>query len=157
MWKKIAIAGGVCAAVAGIGTAAVATSGSSAPSGASAPSGSPSSTAKHAGKHGDSGLRHALHGQWVTPGKDGKGFVTHDAIRGTVMAVTPTSITVQASDKVSQTFTVSGDTKVRMRADKKGAKGTKGTIAQVHTGDKALVIGTGTTTLAANGILDAGK
>ncbi|MEP7020963.1 MAG: hypothetical protein ABI808_09945 [Pseudonocardiales bacterium] len=150
MWKKIAIAGGVCAAVAGIGTAAVATSGSS-----SKPGSPSSSTAKDHGAKDrpGKGLRQALHAQWVTKGKDGK-FVTHDAIRGTVTAVSATSITVLAEDKKSETFTVNGDTKVRVRTNGKSAKST---VAQVHTGDKALVVGTGTTALTAKGILDAGK
>ena len=140
MWKKIAIAGGVCAVVAGVGTAALATSGSS----------SAASVAKHqAGK----AMRHALHAEWVTQDKD-KSFVTHDAIHGTVTAVSPTSITVQSLDKKSQTYTVTTDTKVRVGANGKGAKGA---IGQVHTGDMALVIGTGTSTLTAHGILDTGK
>ncbi len=151
MWKKIAIAGGVCAAVAGIGTAAVATSGSSTISGAAT-----SSSAKDQSAAKDravKALRHALHAQWVTKDKDNK-FVTHDAIRGTVTSVSATSITVQAEDKKSETFTVNADTKVRVRTN---GKGTKGTVSQVHSGDKALVVGTGTTALTAKGILDAGK
>jgi hypothetical protein len=153
MWKKIAIAGGVCAAVAGIGTAAVATSGSSTTPGA--PASSSSAPKDHpAGKdRAVKALRHALHAQWVTKDKDGK-FVTHDAIRGTVSAVSATSITVLAEDKKSETFTVNGDTLVRVRANGKGAKGS---ISQVHTGDKALVVGTGTTALVAKGILGVSK
>jgi len=99
-------------------------------------------------------MRHALHGQWVTQDKDTKSFVTHDAIRGTVTAVSPSSITVRSLDKKSETFAVTKDTKVRIRANGKGAKGT---ITQVHTGDQAIVLGTGTSTLTARGILDAGK
>jgi hypothetical protein len=152
MWKKIAIAGGVCAAVAGIGTAAVATSGSSTTSGS--PASSTAAAAKNPNAAKDRGaLKHALHAQWVTKSKDNT-FVTHDAIRGTVTAVSATSITVQAEDKKSQTFTVNADTKVRVRANGKGAKAT---ISQVHSGDKAIVLGTGTTTLTATGIVDAGK
>lgn len=151
MWKKIAIAGGVCAAVAGIGTAAVATSGSSTTPGTPT---SPTSASAKAKDHGAAkALRRALHAQWVTKDKDNK-FVTHDAIRGTVSAVSATSITVLAEDKTSQTFTVNADTKVRVRTNGKGAKAT---ISQVHSGDKALVIGTGTTSLTAKGIVDAGK
>jgi hypothetical protein len=154
MWKKIAIAGGVCAAVAGIGTAAVATSGSSTTSGAPVPSSTNAPKDHAAAKdRGAKALKHALHAQWVTKGKDNK-FVTHDAIRGTVSAVSATSITVLAEDKKSQTFTVNAATKVRVRANGKGAAAT---IGQVRSGDKALVIGTGTTTLTATGIVDAGK
>ena len=146
MWKKIAIAGGVCVAVAAIGTAALATSGSTTTAGSAF-------SAKDGGKHAAKALRHALHAQWVTQDKD-KSFVTHDAIRGTVTAVSPTSITVSSLDKKSLTFAVNADTKVRIRANGKGAKGT---ITQVHTGDRVLVIGTGTSALTAKGILDAGK
>jgi hypothetical protein len=153
MWKKIAIAGGVCAAVAGIGTAAMATSGSSDTSGApSRTSGAPSATAAAGEHHAGKALRRALHAQWVTQGKD-HAFVTHDAIRGTVTAVSPTSITIQAADNRSETFAVTGDTKVRVRVNGKGAKGA---IAQVHTGDRVAVVGTGTGTLTARGVLDAG-
>jgi len=153
MWKKIAIAGGVCAVIAGVGTAALATSGSSSSAKASATSSA--SVAQHqAGKHQvGKAMRGALHAQWVTQDKD-KSFVTHDAIRGTVTAVSPASITVQSLDKKSQTYTVTTDTKVRVRTNGKGAKGA---IGQVHTGDMALVIGTGTSTLTAHGILDTGK
>jgi len=149
MWKKIAIAGGVCAVIVGVGTAALATAGSS-PSATAGSSPSASAGKHHAGK----AMRHALHGQWVTQDKDTKSFVTHDAIRGTVTAVSPSSITVRSLDKKSETFAVTKDTKVRIRANGKGAKGT---ITQVHTGDQAIVLGTGTSTLTARGILDAGR
>jgi hypothetical protein len=154
MWKKIAIAGGVCAAVAGIGTAAVATSGSSTTSGAPTPSTTAAAKGHAAAKdRAAKALKHALHAQWVTKSKDNT-FVTHDAIRGTVTAVSATSITVQAEDKTSETFTVNADTKIRVRTNGRGAKGT---IGQVHSGDKAVVVGTGTTTLLATGIVDSAK
>ena len=158
MWKKIAIAGGVCAAMVGVGSAALATSGSSSTPGSpaapssSAPSGKSATTAaKHKGR---AVVRRAVHAQWVTKDKDGKTFVTHDAIRGSVTAVSPTSITVRAADKKSETFQVTSATKVRIRTNGNGAKGT---ISQVHTGDLALVLGTGTTTLTAHGIVAGGK
>lgn len=164
MWKKIAIAGGVSAAVLGIGTAAIAASGStgtSSPAGSGAtsstsPAGKPGATGKadKTNKHkGHDALKHALHGQWVTQGKDGA-LVTHDAIRGTVTAVSPTSIAVQSADKKSEVYTVTATTKVRIRTNGKGAKGA---ITAVHVGDKAAVLGTGTSTLTARGILDSGK
>jgi hypothetical protein len=152
MWKKIAIAGGVCVAIAGAGTAALATSGTPAPSPSPTSSSAPSSTGKAAAKH--DALRHALHAQWVTKAKGSTTVVTHDAIRGSVTAVSPSSITVVAGDKKSETFHVTSATKVRIRTNGKGAKGT---ISQVHTGDKALVIGTGTSTLTARGIVAGGK
>ncbi len=154
MWKKIAIAGGVCVAIAGVGTAALATSGTSAPAPSSTSSSAPSSTGKAAAKHkAHDALRRALHAQWVTRAKGSTAFVTHDAIRGSVTAVSPTSITVAAADKKSETFHVTSATKVRIRTN---GKGTKGTIGQVHTGDKAVVLGTGTSTLTARGIVAGG-
>jgi hypothetical protein len=80
----------------------------------------------------------ALHGTWVTQGKTGP--VTHQAIRGDVTAVSATSVTVRAKDGFSQTFTVSGDTKVRVRSNGKGADST---IGAVRVGSKALVTGVG--------------
>jgi hypothetical protein len=155
MWKKIAITGGVCVAIAGVGSAALATSGTSAPSPSSTSSSAPSATGKAAAKHKEhDALRRALHAQWVTKAKGGKSFVTHDAIRGSVTAVSPTSITVTAADKRSQTFHVTSATKVRIRTNGKGAKGT---IAQVHKGNTAVVTGTGTSTLTARGIVAGGK
>jgi hypothetical protein len=154
MWKKIAIACGVCVAIAGAGSAALATSGTSAPSPSSTSSSAPSAPGKAAGKHKNKdALRHAVHAQWVTKAKGGT-FVTHDAIRGSVTAVSPTSITVAAADKKSETFHVTSATKVRIRTNGKGAKGT---IGQVHTGDTALVVGTGTSSLTARGIVAGGK
>jgi hypothetical protein len=146
MWKKIAIAGGVGAAIVGVGTAALATSSTT---------GSPTSPVRHHGAEagGAKALRHALHAQWVTKDRGGKSFVTHDAIRGAVTAVSPTSITVQAADKKSETYTVTSQTRVRTRTNGKAATAV---IGQVHVGDKAVVIGTGTGTLTARGILDAG-
>lgn len=99
-------------------------------------------------------MRRAVHGQWTTQNKATKSFVTHDAIRGTVTSVSPTSITVQSLDKKSETYTVTSATKVRIRANGKGAKAT---ISQVHTGDQAIVVGTGTSTLTARGILGGAK
>ncbi len=158
MWKKFAIAGGVCAAVVGVGGAALATSGSSSTPGSPSPSSTSGAKPAHSGpaaKHkGHDPLRHALHAQWVTKDKGGKTFVTHDAIRGSVTAVSPTSITVQAADKKSETFHVTSTTKVRIRTNGKGAKGA---ISQVHTGETAVVVGTGTTTLTARGIVAGGK
>lgn len=85
-------------------------------------------------------LLRALHAEWVTMGKDGP--VTHQAIRGDVTAVSPTSITVKAKDGVSLTFTIDTDTKVRER---KAGKGADSAIGDVTVGAKALVAGVGAT------------
>jgi hypothetical protein len=153
MWKKIAVAGGAAAVILGAGTAALATTGSSTPS-------SPSpSTSTSAGAHGTTGkdgkkgaeLRRSLHAQWVT--RDGKSttkFTTHDEIRGQVTALSATSITVKAADNVSQTYAVNSTTKVHTKADKKGATSS---ISAVHSGDRVIVVGTGTSTMTATHIV----
>jgi hypothetical protein len=85
-------------------------------------------------------LLRGLHGVWVTNSKSG--FVTHQAIRGDVTAVSGSSITVKAKDGFSLTFTVAADTKVRARTN---GKGSDSTIGAVKVGSKALVTGLGAT------------
>jgi hypothetical protein len=149
MWKKIATAGAVGATILAAGTAALATSGSPSPS----PSASSSAAADQAAKHGRGQLKRALHAQWVTRDAGTKATVTHDAIRGQVTAVSATSISVKALDDVSQTYVVTSATQVRVKGQ---AKGASGTISQVHTGDRVLVVGTGTSSFTATHIADAG-
>ncbi len=151
MFKKVMITAAVGAAIVGGGTAALAASGSTSSPTATTSSTTAKPTTTHTkGKH-DRRVRlgRALHGTWVT--KDGKGgtdakttsYVTHDAIHGTVSAVSSTSISVKAADGVTETYKVTSATKVRMRTagEKKGAASS---IAQVKTGGKVLVVGTGT-------------
>ena len=155
MIKKVAIGGLVAAAVVGVGTAAMAESGSTGGT-PSAASSAASGTGKLGGGRGRllAGLaKRVVHGQFVTQGKDST-FVTHEVIRGDVTSVSATSITVKAADKTSETFTVNGDTKVRIRTSGKGAAAT---IGQVKDGDSVLVAGTGTGTATANYIIDAQK
>lgn len=172
MFKQIVLAGSAAAVVLGAGTAALAASsstpaaapsgtassqpaapGSAAPNGKAA-NGKPAKSHK-ARKAANGPLRNALHAQWVTrAGKGATGFVTHDAIRGQVTAVSATSITVKAADNVSQTYTVTSATKVHTRAD---AKGKAGPISEVHSGDRVAVSGTGTSTLTAVHIADGTK
>ncbi len=150
MWKRIAVAGAVTAAIVGAGTAALAVSGTATP----AP-GTPSANAgkEAAAKHDRNPLKHALHAQWVTrDATSSDKFITHDAIRGEVTSISPTSITVKTLD-ISQTYVVNSDTKVHTKAD---GKGNAGTIGEVHSGDRVVVLGTGTTTLTATQIGDAG-
>ena len=160
MIKKIAIGGLVAAAIVGVGTAALAETGSSRSATAGAASAVTSgqlSTGKMGGGKAErllAGLaRRVVHGQFVTKGKDST-YVTHNVIRGTVTSVSATSITVLASDKVSEKFTVDGDTKVRVRTN---GSGSAGTIAQVKSGDTVLVAGTGTGTPTANFVIDSQK
>jgi hypothetical protein len=85
-------------------------------------------------------LLRALHATWVTEGPSGP--VTHQAVRGEVTAVSPTSITVKAKDGFSLTYAVTKDTVVRERA--KG-HGSVSSIGAVKVGTKALVAGVGAT------------
>jgi hypothetical protein len=147
MWKKIAIAGAVSVAILGAGGAALATSGSG------STSVDTQTTTKAAKLLNNPRLGRAVHAQWVARGKD-KSFITHDAIRGDVTAVSVTSISVKAADGVTQTYAVTADTVVRIKG---AGKGTTGAIGKVHSGDRVLVVGTGTTTLTANHVLDAGS
>lgn len=139
MYKQVAIAGMTAAAILGVGTAALAESGttSGSPAPASAASTVSANHAKHA-KHVDF-ARRALHAQYVTHGKN-KTFVTHDMIRGQVTSVSGNTIVVTAADKTSETFAANSATTVRVRTAGKGAKGT---VSQIATGDHVLVIGTG--------------
>ncbi len=159
MLKQIVLAGAAAAVVLGAGTAALAASGTTSPA-ASASSGTAVSSAGSAGnakaaKSEMKRLHRALHAQWVT--RDGKSkttFVTHDAIRGEVTAVSAGSITVKAQDGVSQSYAVTAATKVHTRGE---ARGKTGSISEVHSGDKVAVTGTGTTSLTARHVLDITK
>ena len=171
MLKKAMITVALGAAVVGGGTAALAASGhtASVPTSSSAtpptPAASSASTKKdkHAAKHkgNRTNLGRALHATWVTKNNKTNAVVTHDAIRGTVSAVSSTSVTVKAADGVSQTYKVDSSTKVLKRAatstPTKGHKAAASSIAQVKVGDKAAVVGTGTTSLTATHIVDGLK
>jgi hypothetical protein len=157
MLKKVALVGITAAAIVGTGTAALAASATSTPSAtpAAKPAASAATHAKKAGmKHagGFESLHGAVKATWVTENKKTSTFITHDAIRGTVTAVSPTSITLSAADKTTETYSIASTTKIHTRAVKKGA-----VIGDVKVGDTAVVAGTGTTSLAATQILDTAK
>ncbi len=92
-----------------------------------------------------------LHAQWTTKDKAGK-VVTHDAIRGTVTAVSGTSVTVKAADGVNETYALSGTTKVTL-AQGKGVKAKAGSVGDLKSGANVVVLGTGTTSLTADRVL----
>lgn len=151
MWKKVLISGAVGAAILGAGgTALAATGGSSPAPGPTTASSAPSTHTAHPKAKARIGatLRRTVHATWVTKGKDGT-FVTHDTIRGTVSAVSSTSITVQAADATPQTYAVTPATTVR---DDKAPS----TIGAVKVGDAVGVLGTGTGTPTATHIIDRG-
>lgn len=180
MLKKIAVVGGIVAVAGlGIGGAAWAES-NSAPQAAAATASedsvvpavdtittttataAPGTTAaaeagkarRPEGKH--RGLAKRLekvsHAQWVSKDEKTGGFVTHDAVRGSVAAVSAGSITIKATDGTSETYVVNSSTKVHV----KGEKGRTSTVAQVKVGDQAAVVGTGASTRTATRILDRG-
>lgn len=148
MWKKILVSGAVGAAVLGAGGTALAASGGSSPTPAPATTNSPKVAGQHPKAHKDarSALRRSVQATWVTRGKGG--FVTHDAIRGVVMSA-GSSITVKAADGTSETWVVTSATKVHHRGD-------KASTAPVQVKDRVVVLGTGTSTLTATQIVDAG-
>lgn len=153
MWRKIAVAGATTAVILGAGGAALATSGTvSAGSGAAVSGVAAAAAGERPGHPGiRAAARNVLHGQFVTR-HDGE-FVTHTVARGAVTAVSSTSITVKAADGVSETFAVTGDTKVHRRGD----RGTALTIADVKTGATAFVAGTGTDPVTATHVVLAAK
>lgn len=154
MRKTIAAAAGIGAAVLGGGTAALAATGTSTPSQPAPSTSSPAKAAHHNHHRGHRDqLQRALHSQWVTGNGKAKKFVTHDEIRGSVTAVSPTSVSVKAADGVTETYAVTSSTKVHARAD---GKGKSGTIGEVKVGDRVRVGGTGTTQLTATRVRDAG-
>jgi uncharacterized NAD(P)/FAD-binding protein YdhS len=158
MWKTIAAVGATAAIIGGAGTAAFAASGTPTPapsassiSPASDSSASTPTTAAVRRPKADR-LRRAVHASWVTENNKTKVFTTRDAIRGQAIAVSATSLTVQAADAVTQTYVVTMGTKVHTRALKSAAS-----ISDVKPGDPVFVGGTGTTTLTAVRVVDAKK
>lgn len=159
MWKKIAIGGAVAAAIVGVGTAALATSGATT---SGSPAGPTASTGPGAKVHGPFGRnpgelrrlgKNFEHAQIVTQNPKTKQFVTHDVIRGTVTSIDAGSITVQAADKVTERFTVTSDTVVRRRGGGQHGAGGKIAITDIKNGAHVLVIGTGTSTMTATRVI----
>jgi hypothetical protein len=157
MWKQIAIAGAVGAAILGTGAAALAETGTGSSTGSSSGSAAQSTqsavTAAAAGGQLKGKLKLALkgfeHGSWVS--EDSGSAVTHDAVKGSVSAVSATSITVKAADGFSETFVVNTDTAVRVKGSGKSA------ITAVKVNDTVLVTGTKSgSTATAKHVLDGG-
>ena len=166
MWKKFVVIAGLSAAALGVGGVAAANAADSAPAAAPAAAVAPSSSsgsstapkAAHAAPKGEKRdkaekvLGRVAHAQWVSKDKDGK-FVTHDAVRGSVTAVSSTAITVKAADSTTETFALNSSTTVHAKGD---TKAHPGTIAQVKVGDEVGVLGTGSGTMTATHVLDRG-
>ena len=168
MWKRIAVIGATAAIIGGAGTAAYAASTTAtthSPSATSATSDSSATVSKpKAGQRARADrIRRAVHATWVTQNKKTGTFTTHDAIRGRVIAVSPTSIKVRAADSTTETYLVNSGTKVFTRVLRTQASKTAGTapptrtaasIADVKAGDSVLVGGTGTAALTAVRVVD---
>ena len=145
----------VTALLAGAGVAMAATSGSPesgtaavSPAGGTVATPSPSARPAfpHLGRPGGfGGPFGAVHGQFVVP-RSGGGYQTIDTQRGSVTAVSATSITVRSADGFSKTYQVASSTNVDAR---------RNGIAAVKTGHQVMVTATdggGTATVV--GILD---
>jgi hypothetical protein len=106
--------------------------------------------AKKAGKRGGELGKlqgRLLHGQFVVLGKDKKPTTLAEQ-RGTVDAVSPTSISLTSTDGFKATYVVNSDTKVRV-------DGKKSAIGDVKTGQTATVIaGVSGSTQTAKGIVE---
>lgn len=153
MMKKTAVTAALVAAIVGGGSAALA-SGSSASAAPRVASSGAGSTAGHALKeHHRSALKRAIHASWVTKDKKSGTVVTHQAIRGVATAVSASSITVKAADSTTETFRITTGTKVHLKGTPRTAAAS---ISQVKVGDRAAVLGTGTSSLTAKRVLDRG-
>jgi len=121
----------VVALLSGAGVAMAATSGSSTSGAAASPAGgvaaTPSPSARptfpHQGRPGGSGFGFgfggafgAVHGQFVVP-KSGGGYQTIDTQRGSVTAVSATSITIKSADRFTKTYRVVSSTNVDAQRD----------------------------------------
>jgi hypothetical protein len=84
----------------------------------------------------------AVHGEFVVP-KSGGGYQTMDTQRGSVTAVSSSSITVKSGDGFTKTYTVTSDTMVDAKRDG---------IGSIKVGDQVFVMATvsGSTATAAN-------
>ncbi|HEY7324483.1 MAG TPA: hypothetical protein VH520_06635 [Streptosporangiaceae bacterium] len=116
-------------------------------SGAQSPSPSPAPSAPSGRKHGPggfgrfgalgglgmAGLGGAIHGQVTVP-KSGGGYQTVEVQRGTVTAVSSSSITVKSADGYSATYAVSSSTEVNAQAAGIGTVKDGDTVALTATG-----------------------
>lgn len=147
--RTVAVGGIVTALVLGGGGIALASSQTGTSNPATAASSTTAPSKQHRAVRWMGVASRIEHGQFVVHGKNGT--VTRDIIHGTVVAVSPSSITVRAADGTQQTYAVTSQTKVRQRAH---GKGTASSISAVAVGDQALVLGTGSGNLSANRVID---
>ena len=165
MWKKFVVIAGLSVAALGVGGAAWAEANASTPTptptaavSASSATTATTTAGRHDGREKAKQLRRellkrAVHAQWVSKDAKTGAFVTHDAVRGVVTAVSASSVSVKAADGTTESFTVTSTTKVHAKGD---SKAHPGTIGQVKVGDRVGVVGTGATTKTATHIVDRG-
>lgn len=155
-YRRTLVAGATAAVIIGAGGTSLALTGSDtvngSPTGTTAQHGKNGKHGNHNGKGGKL-LKRLSHAQITTDGK--QGAVTHDLIRGTVTAVSPTSITVQAKDKVSETFVITKDTKFRERTT--GQKPAESSVAKIAKGDMVFVAGKGASKPVAGHVVELKK
>lgn len=96
--------------------------------------------------------RGAVHATWVSADKKTETFTTRGAIVGQVPAVSPTPITVEAADHVTETNVTGSDVKVSTQSNKATA-----TIPGGTTGDPVRLVGKGTTSRTAGRVVGAKK
>jgi hypothetical protein len=150
MYRKIIVSTVAAAAVLGTGTAAMAVTGTT--STGTTSTGTASTAAAAHRPVARAVLKHALHGQFVSRGSNGS-FVTHDFARGKVTGVSAELIVVHTADGTEQRYAVTAATKVRLRSD---GQGRRGSIGDVRLGDRVYVTGVGSSSAAARHILDLG-
>lgn len=155
----VVLAGGATAGTIAVANASGSSSTTtpSATGGASPGTSAPGATKGAKGKHHKpraeelARLKDVLHAQWTTQDRAGK-VVTHDAVRGTVTAVSGSSVTVRAADGVNETYALGGSTKVTL-GQGKGVKVKAGSVGDLKTGATVVVLGTGTSSLTADRVL----
>jgi hypothetical protein len=128
-----AVLGGTGGAAAAVGSGTPASVGAVTAAKVAAPSGSQPSPGPGDGMHGyGQGWMMPVHGQ-VVVAKPGGGYQTVDFQRGSVTAVSSTSITLKSTDGFTQTYGITDSTAVTAHRDG---------ISSVTTGDQAVVIAT---------------
>ena len=79
-------------------------------------------------------LHRALHGQLVVTDGAAGTTETVDVQRGTVTAISATSVTIRSPDAFTQTYVINGQTKLRT------GHGTNSAVSDISAGDKAAVL-----------------
>ncbi|MBT1002571.1 hypothetical protein KIH31_08130 [Paenarthrobacter sp. DKR-5] len=137
--RTLLIAGGVTVALSGAGAAAV-----FAATNTATPSPSPSATpGQQNGMRGPMkglrGMMNALHGEFVVQ-RNGS-YVTVLLQKGTVDAVSSTSITVKSADGFSQTYAINDKTVIRKVDTTSSQRPAKVSASDLKSGDEVRIVG----------------